>query len=436
MQCSVAMTLQCSAFELPSSCLCWQAAFTYNGNRVCGSSTALQNPVNVERSLKVNLYGVGASGPGFNCTVTCGNLQWIFKKRTSDMPSNGYVQGLSLDETFCHLVDFRGGYALDVQVPMRVLRPHRDLRIVSSRKGNVKHSTFHLRPCTVPIIAPNNLLACGISRIASRSELYPRENPAKGTRGLEFDRTLGVTPVPNQGKFPWMVRVIQDHSDVKGPASMIDMFSLLPFVSEGPPGILYATLGDLDRSTSSESQSVDIPAIRIMHPGLGTPTNIFNDIGLLRLQTPVNFQIYPHIRPMCLSSSSAIPRAGETVTIAAWGGIGGEPASMKLMETTMKVRENCDGSFGSLGSFYANFTSFICAEGAVKVCYGYGECSGRPLMYQTRAGYYEDFGVIANTSPDCWHHYDAVFTKTASYVDYIKNSTGDAQWCPPPGSAS
>ncbi|CAG0880370.1 unnamed protein product [Darwinula stevensoni] len=42
------------------------------------------------------------------------------KRRTSNNPSNGYVQGFSLDETFSHPGDLRGEYTLNVQVSMRV----------------------------------------------------------------------------------------------------------------------------------------------------------------------------------------------------------------------------------------------------------------------------------------------------------------------------
>ena len=77
------------------------------------------------------------------------------------------------------------------------------------------------------------------------------------------------------------------------------------------------TLGALDKSNLTETHSVTIDSIAIVNPQYQANTSN-NDIALLRLNTPVNFQAYPNIRPICLSSSVQ-PEAGQDVVIAGWG---------------------------------------------------------------------------------------------------------------------
>ena len=80
------------------------------------------------------------------------------------------------------------------------------------------------------------------------------------------------------------------------------------------------SLGDFDRSTWSDIHSVQIQASAIVYPQYNS-SNWNEDIALLKLKTPIDFNSFPHIRPLCLSSS-AIPTPGQTVTVVGWSGTG------------------------------------------------------------------------------------------------------------------
>ncbi|CAG0901312.1 unnamed protein product [Darwinula stevensoni] len=260
----------------------------------------------------------------------------------------------------------------------------------------------------------------------------------------DLDRIVGGSVVPNQGKYPWMAWFNQDQSAstlMCGGSLINDRYVLTAghCVSKDRLGTYYVVLGDLDRSSSSESVSLRIPASAIIpnqyvekYSGQ-VLTEIDNDIALLRLQTPVDFQAYPHIRPICIAWFM-VPSPGETVTVAGWGATSWWGAlfgssSRYLMEATLTVASNtlCQKGYGSL------FTkNFICAQSAGDdICKG---DSGGPLMYRNPFGsFYVNVG-INSMAKTCDIQYGAAFTTTAYYVnDFIGENTNDAQWCSPYG---
>ena len=47
--------------------------------------------------------------------------------------------------------------------------------------------------------------------------------------------------------------------------------------------------------------------------------HVYNEIGLFRLETPVDFNRYPNIRPACLPTNLNQDYLGRTAIIAGWG---------------------------------------------------------------------------------------------------------------------
>ncbi|CAG0903693.1 unnamed protein product, partial [Darwinula stevensoni] len=190
---------------------------------------------------------------------------------------------------------------------------------------------------------------------------------------------------------------------------------------------LFVTLGDVDRSTSAEARSIEIPAESIFHPHFDAMT-YKNNIALLKLKTPVDFDAYPNVRPICISSDAS-PSPGTSVTIAGWGGSDFyAPNAMKLNEATVQVigLSDCKVWYNAMDD------NSICARSTQSnICFG---DAGGPMMYLTPAGYYQNVGVASfPKTVQCPAHYGAVYTRTANYVeDFIESNTQDAKWCPTP----
>ncbi|CAG0893628.1 unnamed protein product [Darwinula stevensoni] len=397
--CPVEMTLQCSNFQLPLNLLCLWTGFTYNGKTMCGSSTALQSPVNVGRTLNARLYASVYTGKGFTCTVTCGSrasCSKLERKKKGEIACNDFIEQL-----------------------------------------------FQEFPDSLPTSSD-----CGVSqyprkRVESSPPVNSTESGDENPPGnsTDVDRIVGGSVVPSQRKYPWMVWYRTSSVAFWCGGTLIgDRYVLTAShcVHDAPSATYYVTLGDLDRNTPFESGSIVIPAQAIEHPQFVIKKSgnsllaINNDIALLKLSRPVDFQAYPHIRPICLSMF-ALPFTGQTVVDAGWGattpweGANGITTA-RLMEVTVNVVSDavCKNNYPTLFN-----TNFFCTQGDGKnTCNG---DSGGPVMYKTPSGYYQNIGVTS-FSKSCSPNYGAAFAKTAIYVNsFIGAYTNDARWCPPPG---
>ncbi|CAG0903122.1 unnamed protein product [Darwinula stevensoni] len=362
--------------------------------RICGTSTYFQNPVNVGRTLSARLYAAGYTGPGLKCTVTCGQLR-------SPMDTHG-ENAQSVDTK-----------SLDAACK--------------------KAACSKFKKGSSALLESD----CGMSQYPGRRS---GDAPANST-GL--DRIVGGTVVPSQKKYPWMVWIRRNPTTLSvhcGGSLINDRYVLTAAhcVYENPSATYYVVLGDLNRYSSSESVSIQIPARAIPHQQFlirksgSALTAIDNDIALLKLETPVDFQGYPHIRPICLPKPG-VSLAGVPVAVAGWGAMSllfshlGIP-TVTMLEANLETASDsvCQKNYGSL------FTkNFICAQKAGKdICHG---DSGGPLMHRIPGSFYFNVGINSFTK-GCDPQYGAAFTATANYVNsFIGMYTNDAEWCAIPG---
>ncbi|CAG0885612.1 unnamed protein product [Darwinula stevensoni] len=275
------------------------------------------------------------------------------------------------------------------------------------------------------------LPGCGIPQISNTTS-----DPTRNLTQPGSDRILGGSGVPVQRRYPWMawIGAFPYRVSYCGGSLINDRYVLTAASCIDPSYQTYfVTLGDFNRSTWSDSHSIQIPASPIVHPQYNS-SDRNNDIALLKLKTPVDFKAFSHIRPVCLSSSG-IPTPGQFVTIAGWSGIGvnhGTPEN-KLKVAKMRVvsQETCKVSYPVHGT-----NNTICvqpvAENSCKVSLETEDGDfGGPLVYRTPAGYYQNVGINSYTKTGCLPNSGIMATKTANYVDnFIKDNTQDAQWCP------
>ncbi|CAG0905360.1 unnamed protein product, partial [Darwinula stevensoni] len=277
--CPSEMTLRCSDFDLPDSPLCWQSAFLYGDQKLCGSSTALENPVNVGKNLTAILYGYLSSSSGFNCTITCGQSTNVSPPPASTSPTTPSAGPPSAT-------------AHGTETPSATPPP-----------------PSPTSPPPSPAPPPSQPCVCGIS--GSPPHGKKSKDRSANSSPSDTDRVLGSIPVPYAGKYPWMA-YFSDSGEFCGGSLINDRYVLTAAqcVDQSLSETFYVNLGDLDWSITNESKSIRIPARAIIHPRYDSVKGL-NDIALLKLKTPVNFNEFPHIRPICIASN-AIPVPGQT----------------------------------------------------------------------------------------------------------------------------
>jgi hypothetical protein len=85
---------------------------------------------------------------------------------------------------------------------------------------------------------------------------------------------------------------------------------------------LFLMSGEHNRRTKLESDELRLSAVPpfIVHDQYEEQYRyLIYDFALLRLSERVNFNLYPHIRPICLPDSSFKDNQGDVVTVVGWG---------------------------------------------------------------------------------------------------------------------
>ncbi|KAF8787876.1 Clotting factor B like protein [Argiope bruennichi] len=163
----------------------------------------------------------------------------------------------------------------------------------------------------------------------------------------------------------------------------------------------------------------------IIHPQY-LPREHYNDIAVVRLKEPINFE--SNVRPICLPTSPEIRRKqllGKEVTVTGWGDqdFGGKRATI-LREVTVKVINisSCDKSYEPVrGSTLPRGITrqFICAgvpEGGKDACQ---RDSGGPLMLLENSVWIL-VGVVSFGFQCAKAEYPGVYTRVTDYLDWLE----------------
>ncbi|XP_071050951.1 phenoloxidase-activating factor 1-like isoform X2 [Onthophagus taurus] len=161
----------------------------------------------------------------------------------------------------------------------------------------------------------------------------------------------------------------------------------------------------------------------IRHPNYAkeSTNNIINDLALIKLETPINFE--DKIYPICLPhpSSDYTRKIG---SILGWGLNENATTSnvLKRGEVQIMSEDYCLKSM--VGKFYHE--SMLCGfSNSSDACQG---DSGGPLFYQNSDGQHELIGLIS-WGFLCGTEMPGIYTKIAHFMDWIEKNTEDAGYC-------
>ena len=140
---------------------------------------------------------------------------------------------------------------------------------------------------------------------------------------------------------------------------------------------------------------------------------LHDDIGLLRLETPVDFARFPHIRPACLPTDLSQDYLGRTAIIAGWGQTKKYegPLSKVLKEAEVLVVPS------------KNPKKIQIAPKTGITCLG---DSGGPLIVPGIGASWEVIGV--DSAATC--STATFFTRLTSYMYWILSNTETGKFCP------
>jgi len=157
----------------------------------------------------------------------------------------------------------------------------------------------------------------------------------------------------------------------------------------------------------------------VIHPSY-TPADRRNDIALLRLTQPLNYNAAPHIRPICLPPLNSGLLTGKSALVAGWGqkheyGL----VSQVLMKANVNIVD-CIQSYIP----HDITETMICAAGEG---YSKGACkgdSGGPLMMKGAGDFFTLIGAVSGGRYNCtYEHSPGIYTSISRMMGWIKQMT-------------
>merc|ERR1711970_193902 len=123
-------------------------------------------------------------------------------------------------------------------------------------------------------------------------------------------------------EYPWMARVgygcggalISNQWVITAAHCVTDSF--MNYIDIWDASKVIVELGQHDLSSIAMKKTVE--EIIVHERFIGWPKGV-NDIALLKLEDPVDFDKYPNIRPICLPSTSTEDYTGSSAIVAGWG---------------------------------------------------------------------------------------------------------------------
>jgi len=192
-------------------------------------------------------------------------------------------------------------------------------------------------------------------------------------------------------------------------------------------------LGQHHRNTDAIIEVLIPLAQVIIHPDYRSPRGSSNDLALLKLDDPVDFNNVPDVRPVCLPSDRDERFTGLRVTVAGWGRTAPNEGSSNVpLETEVNVISDstCKETYGSRIS-----DDMICTISPRDGAVFQGSCkgdSGGPLMItDERNPYYTLIGAVSwGWEPCTSQRVPGVHSRITSNMDWITETIAGTSTCP------
>ncbi|XP_076311603.1 uncharacterized protein LOC143225667 [Tachypleus tridentatus] len=185
---------------------------------------------------------------------------------------------------------------------------------------------------------------------------------------------------------------------------------------------LLVVLGEHDVGGDFESLKPVVKNVKrmIVHRNYNAQS-FENDLALLELETPVQFQ--PHIVPICLPKDGE-DFTGKTAFVSGWGKLfhgGPVPEILQYVKVPIVRNSKCQQMFLEAGHIKAIRDNFICAgyeTGGQDSCEG---DSGGPLMVQRDDGRWVLVGTVSHGIKCADPNLPGVYMKTTAYKPWIES---------------
>ncbi|TMW54689.1 hypothetical protein DOY81_000220, partial [Sarcophaga bullata] len=184
---------------------------------------------------------------------------------------------------------------------------------------------------------------------------------------------------------------------------------------------LVAVMGEFDISGDLESKrAVTKNVKRVIVHRQYDPATFENDIALLELESPVQFDT--HIVPICMPSDVA-DFTGRMATVTGWGRLkygGGVPSVLQEVQVPVIENSVCQEMFHTAGHNKKILNSFLCAgyaNGQKDSCEG---DSGGPLVLQRSDGRYELAGTVSHGIKCAAPYLPGVYMRTTFYKPWLR----------------
>merc|ERR1712142_1056501 len=276
------------------------------------------------------------------------------------------------------------------------------------------------------------------------------------------NRVIGAKPTEVH-EYPWMVLfwfIPQDKQHCGGSLINKEWVLTAAHCWQHPvkkdyenPGdfVLYLGEHDLNTENGARTDKKTLVHTRIAyienHPKWNKVPITIYDFSLVKMVDPVDFSVHPHIRPICLPTSTLNTYEGYKATVSGWGRIDKYDKTLyseKLLEADVDVISNkqCRKMFAPLISKYEIAEKFIRIEKSSLCAFTPGKdaCqgdSGGPLVTAGPGNNgvepgqnYELIGVVSS-SANC-DEWPGVYARVTDQLDWIKKTTNwdDKDTCP------